>query len=61
VLGAPVPEGKPRLSAGLLALVIMLGVSLPLFGLSLVIVWLVERLLLRRIPIASEWLGLRAA
>lgn len=61
VLGAPVPEGKPRLSAGLLAIVIMLGVLLPLFGLSLVIVWLVERLLLGRIPIASEWLGLRAA
>lgn len=61
VLGAPIPEGRPRFSAGLLAIVIMLGVLLPLFGLSLILVWLVERLVLRRIPMAGEWLGLRAA
>jgi uncharacterized iron-regulated membrane protein len=61
VLGAPIPEGKPRLSAGLLAIVIMLGVLLPLFGISLVIVWLLERLVLRRIPATRQWLGLQIA
>jgi uncharacterized iron-regulated membrane protein len=58
VLGAPVPLGPPRFSAGLLAIVIVLGVLLPLFGVSLILVALVERLVLRRIPPARDWLGL---
>jgi uncharacterized iron-regulated membrane protein len=61
VLGAPVPLGRPRFSAGLLAIVIMLGVLLPLFGASLVLVALLERLILRRLPGIRDWLGLRLA
>ncbi|HUO22727.1 MAG TPA: PepSY domain-containing protein, partial [Caulobacteraceae bacterium] len=59
VLGAPAPAAAPRFSAGLLAIVAVLGVLLPLFGGSVVIVALAERLLLRRIPRLNTWLGLR--
>jgi uncharacterized iron-regulated membrane protein len=59
VLGAPAPEGDPRFSAGLAAIVIILGVLLPLFGASLIIVAVTEWLLLRRLPGARDWLGLR--
>jgi len=59
VLGAPIPTGNPKFSSGLVAIVIILGVLLPLFGTSLVIVALGERFVLRRLPVASVWLGLR--
>lgn len=58
-LGAPVPTGAPRFAPGLLAIVLALGVLLPLLGASLVAVFLAERLVLRRIPAAAAWLGLR--
>ena len=59
LLGAPIPVGRPRFSTGLLALVVILGVLLPLFGASLVVVFLVEQLVLRRIAGVSRWLGLQ--
>ncbi|MBB4154939.1 putative iron-regulated membrane protein [Sphingomonas jinjuensis] len=59
VLGAP-PVGRRRV--GLLwVAIIALGLALPLFGASLIAVLLVERLVIRRIPPASRWLGLRLA
>ncbi len=58
LLGAPIPVGRPRFSTGLLALVVILGLLLPLFGASLVAVFLLERLVLRRLAGASRWLGL---
>jgi uncharacterized iron-regulated membrane protein len=61
VLGAPIPAGDPRFSTGLAAIVIILGVLLPLFGLSLIAVVLLEWLALRRIPAVRDWLGLRTA
>jgi len=61
VLGAPIPDGRPRWSLGLAGVVIILGLLLPEFGASLLLVLLVERLLLRRIPLLARWLGLRAA
>ena len=60
-LGAPVPTGAPRFAAGLLAIVLALGVLLPLLGASLIAVFLAERLVLRRIPAVAGWLGLRPA
>ncbi|HXY33724.1 MAG TPA: PepSY domain-containing protein [Planctomycetaceae bacterium] len=60
VLGAPKVVLRPRVSFGLLALVVMFGVYLPLFGTSLIAVSLVERLVLRRIPRVRDWLGLSA-
>ncbi|MFI4875082.1 MAG: PepSY-associated TM helix domain-containing protein [Blastopirellula sp. JB062] len=59
VLGAPSVGAAPRLSIGLLALVLGLAIYLPLFGASLLIVYLVERLFLRRIASVRGWLGLR--
>lgn len=43
------------------ALVAVLAVVLPVLGISLLLVLLIERLLLRRLPRASLFLGLRAA
>ena len=58
-LGAPKMAASPRFSLGLLGLVLALGVYLPLFGISLVAVLIVETLVLRRIPPVQRWLGLR--
>jgi uncharacterized iron-regulated membrane protein len=58
VLGAPKVLLNRRFSLGLLVIVILLGGYLPLFGASLVMVLLVERLFLRHIPGVREWLGL---
>ncbi len=59
LLGAPLPAGAPRLSTGLLALVVMLGVLLPLFGASLALAFVSERWVLSRIPNVSRWLGVQ--
>jgi uncharacterized iron-regulated membrane protein len=59
VLGAPKVALSSRLSWGLIALIVMLGVYLPLFGGTLVAVLLAEWLLLRRIPGVRNWLGLQ--
>ncbi len=60
VFGAPQSLARPRLSIGLLTLVVLLGIDLPLFGASLVLVLLLEATLLCRIPQVREWLGLSA-
>lgn len=59
-LGAPPPGASPRWSAGLTAVVAVLGVGMPLFGISLVAVLLFERLVLGRIPPLAAWLGIAA-
>jgi uncharacterized iron-regulated membrane protein len=60
VLGAPEMFERPRFSFALLAAVATLAVLFPLLGASLVCVFVVERLVLRRIPAARDWLGLEA-
>jgi uncharacterized iron-regulated membrane protein len=57
-LGAPPPGISAQRSVPLLVAVIALGVLLPLFGVSLVVVLLLERLVLRQVPAARDWLGL---
>lgn len=59
-LGAPKANLNPRVSFGLVAIIVVLGIYLPLFGTSLLIVLLCEWLLLRRIPRVRDWLGLSA-
>ena len=59
VLGAPKMLMSPRFSFGLLILVVLLGIYLPLFGASLLGVLLLEKSLLRRIPVVRDWLGLQ--
>ena len=58
VLGAPKALLSPRVSFGLLALVLLLGIYLPLFGTSLLLVLALEWSLLRRIGPVRRWLGL---
>jgi uncharacterized iron-regulated membrane protein len=60
-LGAPLPLVSVRGTAGLLGVLALLTVLLPLFGASLLVVLLVERLMLRRLPWVSRWLGLAPA
>jgi uncharacterized iron-regulated membrane protein len=57
-LGAPRPARERQMIVGLLVTVCVLAVLLPMFGASLVLVLLLERFVLVRIPVVSEWLGL---
>ena len=58
VLGAPVRSKKHRFSWALAALSVAFGLYLPMLGASLVVVLLVERFILGKIPSARLWLGL---
>lgn len=60
LLGAPIPLSRPRFGLVLIGAVVLLGVLMPFFGVSLVMVLVVERFLLRR-SFAGRWLGLRTA
>lgn len=59
-LGAPIALSRPRLGAGLVAIVLALALYLPMFGATLVLVALAEAGVRRWIPGAAQWLGLRA-
>ena len=58
-LGAPVPIRRIRFSFGLVAGLAAFGVYFPFLGTSMVVVGLVERFILRRLPSTQRWLGLR--
>lgn len=58
LLGAPVPRSRPRFGAGLVGMVVVLGLYLPMFGATLIAMMLAERFVLRRIAPLREWLGL---
>ncbi|MFO0349304.1 MAG: PepSY-associated TM helix domain-containing protein [Alphaproteobacteria bacterium] len=58
-LGAPAPRAAPRLAAGLVIIVAVLGVLFPLFGASLIAILALERALLQRFEASRTWLGLR--
>jgi len=60
VLGAPIPLTRPRFSLALAALIVAIGIYLPMMGASLIFVLLIERFVLRRISGTSRWLGLTA-
>ncbi len=57
-LGAPKLLQEPRHSGWLMIIVGALAIYLPLFAISLLLVFMLERLLLRRIPSVRDWLGL---
>lgn len=61
VLGAPPPIADARVGGGLAAIIVVAAVLLPVLGVSLVVVALIEFAVLRRWPAARRWLGLRAA
>ena len=57
-LGAPPARPRPALAWGFGALLVLLGLLLPLFGLSLLAVLAADGLVLIRLPAARRWLGL---
>jgi uncharacterized iron-regulated membrane protein len=58
VLGAPPPLPNQRIGFGLCILIIGFGVFLPVMGASLLLIALLERFILVRIPAVRIWLGL---
>jgi uncharacterized iron-regulated membrane protein len=61
VLGAPAAIRPVRFSAGLVALMVLLGLYFPLLGGSMILVILTEKFILRRMPATRMWLGLQPA
>lgn len=61
VLGAPAPVARPRLAVAVFALIALLGVVLPLFGATLLLMLALEKLVLRHHPGIQRFLGLRGA
>jgi uncharacterized iron-regulated membrane protein len=57
-LGAPAAIRRVPFSAGLVTLMIALGLYFPFLGGSMILVGLTERFILRRIPKTRDWLGL---
>jgi uncharacterized iron-regulated membrane protein len=60
-LGAPPLPQMPARLRGVAAIVLVLAGLLPLLAASLIVAWLVERLVLAQIPATRRWLGLSAA
>ncbi len=57
VLGAPPLPVVPTKIRGVVAIVFLLAVLLPLLAVSLIVLWVFERLALPRLPRVSVWLG----
>ncbi|MDI7774527.1 PepSY domain-containing protein [Asticcacaulis sp. EMRT-3] len=58
-LGAPMLMPEQKLGPGLAVIIIALGIFLPVFGISLIVIGLLEWGALRHIPQARQWLGLK--
>jgi len=58
-LGAPHQLPDERLGIGLLAIIAVLALLLPMFGITLVAVVIIEKLVLKNIRPVSEWMGLK--
>ncbi len=58
LLGAPVPLSRPRYGPLLIGAVLLLAAAMPLFGATLALAAICDRLLLPRWPAAQRWLGL---
>lgn len=61
VLGAPPSVAGKDVGAGMIIVMVVLGLALPLLGVSMIAVLLTERIVLVRLPRAARWLGLAAA
>jgi uncharacterized iron-regulated membrane protein len=58
VLGAPPVAPDARVGVGLAAIMLVAAVLLPVLGASLIVLALLERLILIRLPSVRHWLGL---
>jgi uncharacterized iron-regulated membrane protein len=56
-LGAPPAVRDPAKLRGVAALVLILAALLPMLAASLILLWIVERLVLARLPHIARWLG----
>jgi uncharacterized iron-regulated membrane protein len=61
VLGAPAAIRPVRFSIGLVILMVLFGLYFPFLGGSMIVVILIEKFILRRMPATRLWLGLYAA
>jgi len=59
LLGAPIPLSRPRFGPVLVGAILLLALWMPLFGTTLAGMLLIERLILRRLPGARRWLGMK--
>jgi len=58
-LGAPPLPRDPARLKGVAAIMLLLAALLPLLAASLILLWIVDRLLVPRLPRAARWLGVR--
>lgn len=59
-LGAPPLPRDPARLRGVAAIVLLLAALLPLLAASLILLWIVDRLVIPRLPRVARWLGVRA-
>ncbi|WP_447760661.1 PepSY-associated TM helix domain-containing protein [Sphingopyxis panaciterrae] len=59
-LGAPPLPRDPARLKGVAAIVLLLAALLPLLAASLILLWVVDRLIVPRLPRLARWLGVRA-
>jgi uncharacterized iron-regulated membrane protein len=59
ILGAPIALQRPGFGAALILSILLLAIYMPMFGLTLVLMLIIETLVLRRIASVARWLGLR--
>ena len=59
-LGAPPLPRDPAKLKGVAAIVLLLAALLPLLAASLILLWIVDRLIIPRLPRAAKWLGSRS-
>jgi uncharacterized iron-regulated membrane protein len=58
-LRAPAVVRRVRFSVGLIAVMVVFGIYFPFLGVSMILVTLLERFVLRRLPSTQRWLGLK--
>lgn len=59
-LGAPPAARDSAKLKGVAALILVLAALLPLLAASLILLWIVERLIIPRLPRTARWLGVAA-
>ena len=60
-LGAPIAPVVPQKIRGAVVIIAVMAILLPLLAISLLALWLFDRLLLPRLPAFAIWLGVRPA
>jgi len=58
-LGAPIAPALPQKIRGVAVIIVAMAILLPLLAISLLALWLFDRLLLPRLPAFAIWLGVR--